>query len=53
MQQFPVVKSDSPSASKQRLPEGVLFYNQIIQPFFQNEFGYLLTDLIEPLKFVL
>jgi hypothetical protein len=40
-------------ASAPRLPEGILFYNQIIQPFFINEFGYYLHDLIEPLKFVL
>jgi len=37
----------------ERLPEGILFYNQIIQPFFVNEFGFYLNDLIEPLKFVL
>jgi hypothetical protein len=36
-----------------RLPEGILFYNQIIQPFFNNEFGFFLHDLIEPIKFVL
>ena len=47
--QFPIESE----GKETRLPEGIVFYNQIIQPFFVNEFGYYLTDLIEPLKFVL
>ena len=50
-EQFPIL--DNNSISQVRLPEGILFYNQIIQPFFVNEFGYYLQDLIEPLKYVL
>jgi hypothetical protein len=50
--QFPIIKP-SEIASAPRIPEGILFYNQIIQPFFINEFGYYLHDLIEPMRFVL
>ena len=32
-----------------RMPESILFYNQIIQPFFVTEFDLNLQDLIEPL----
>ena len=49
IKQFPIPELNN----HERLPEGVLFYNQIIQPFFVNEFGFYLHDLIEPLKFVL
>ena len=53
-EQFPIIHPEDLSSNQgQRLPEGILFYNQIIQPFFNNEFGYYLHDLIEPLKFVL
>mgnify|MGYP000040894603 CR=1 FL=1 len=31
----------------------LLFYNQIIEPFFLNEFGYYLSDLRDTLKFVI
>jgi len=47
--QFPIESE----GRETRLPEGIVFYNQIIQPFFVNEFGYYLTDLTEPLRFVL
>ena len=53
-EQFPIIHpEDMSNGQGPRLPEGILFYNQIIQPFFNNEFGYYLHDLIEPLKFVL
>ena len=39
--------------NSRRLPEGILFYNQIIEPFFLNEFGYYLSDLRDTLKFVI
>ena len=54
-EQFPIIHPHEINNGSQgsRLPEGILFYNQIIQPFFNNEFGFFLHDLIEPIKFVL
>lgn len=46
---FPIPEENT----SRRLPEGILFYNQIIEPFFLNEFGYYLSDLRETLKFVI
>lgn len=48
---LPIIEHGDTTA--QRQPEGILFYNQIIQPFFSNEFGFYLSDLIAPLRFVL
>ena len=51
-EQFPIIHPQEINNGS-RLPEGILFYNQIIQPFFNNEFGFFLHDLIEPIKYVL
>ena len=52
LRQLPIPHANDPAA-QQALPEGIQFYNQIIEPFFVNEFGYYLQDLIEPLKFAI
>ena len=57
-EQFPIVDPQTMNQPNgdikvNRIPEGILFYNQIIQPFFVKEFGLYLHELIEPLKFVL